>query len=92
MPDAPMELHFAPFRDIGRQDASWDPMTFDLERDLALALKNSSALEATDPNLARFKARGGKLLLYHGWADPGPAPANTIASSRPESNARGQAG
>jgi feruloyl esterase len=79
MPDAPMELHFAPFRDIGRQDASWNPMSFDLERDLALTLKNASGLEATDPNLARFKARGGKLLLYHGWADPGPAPAGTIA-------------
>ena len=31
-----------------------------------------------DPDLKAFKARGGKLLLYHGWADPGPAPENTI--------------
>jgi feruloyl esterase len=79
MPDAPMELHFAPFRYIGRQDPTWDPMTFDLESDLALALKRGGSIEATDLNLTRFKARGGKLLLYHGWADPGPAPANTIA-------------
>jgi feruloyl esterase len=79
MPDAPMELHFAPFRYMGRGDATWDPMTFDLESDLALALKSAGTIEATDPNLGRFKARGGKLLLYHGWADPGPAPANTIA-------------
>ena len=79
MPEAPMELHYAPFRYIGHQDAGWDPMSFDLERDLALVLKNASELEAVNPNLDRFKARGGKLLLYHGWADPGPAPANTIA-------------
>ena len=79
MPDAPMELHYATFRDIGRQDPKWDPMSFDLDADLTIALKSAPALEATDPNLARFKARGGKLLLYHGWADPGPAPANTIA-------------
>ena len=63
---------------VGRQDPNWDPMTFDLETDLALALKNAGFIEASDPDLAKFKARGGKLLLYHGWADPGPAPENTI--------------
>jgi feruloyl esterase len=65
-------------RYIGRQNPDWDPMTFDLEIDLPLALKNGGFIEAGDPNLAKFKARGGKLLLYHGWADPGPAPENTI--------------
>jgi feruloyl esterase len=53
-------------------------MTFDLEEDLALAVRNAGFIEASDPDLAKFKARGGKLLLYHGWADPGPAPENTI--------------
>lgn len=65
-------------RFVGRQDANWDPMTFNLEKDLALALKNAGFVEANDANLAKFKARGGKLLLYHGWADPGPAPENTV--------------
>jgi feruloyl esterase len=65
-------------RYVGRQDPNWDPLTFDLEKDLALAVKNAGFIEASDPDLARFKARGGKLLLYHGWADPGPAPENTI--------------
>jgi feruloyl esterase len=53
-------------------------MTFDFEKDLALALKNGAFIEASDPDLAKFKARGGKLMLWHGWADPGPAPENTI--------------
>jgi feruloyl esterase len=65
-------------RYVGRQDATFDPMTFDFEADLARALKHGGVIEASDPNLAAFKARGGKLLLYHGWADPGPAPENTI--------------
>jgi feruloyl esterase len=79
MPDAPLELHFSGFRYIGRQNAGWDPLTFDLEADLALLQKHGGSIEATDPNLAAFKARGGKMLFYHGWADPGPAPANTLA-------------
>jgi len=65
-------------RFVGRQDPNWDQSTFDLRTDLALALKNGAVVEASDPDLSRFKARGGKLLLYHGWADPGPAPENTI--------------
>jgi feruloyl esterase len=65
-------------RYLAHQDPNWDPMSFDLDADLALAMKNAGFIEATDPNLAKFKARGGKLLLYHGWADPGPAPENTI--------------
>jgi feruloyl esterase len=65
-------------RYVGRQDANWDMMTFNLETDLALALKNGGFIEASDPDLSKFKARGGKLLLYHGWADPGPAPENTV--------------
>ncbi len=35
-------------------------------------------LNSTDPDLSRFKARGGKLILYHGWYDPAISPYNTI--------------
>jgi feruloyl esterase len=65
-------------RFVGHRDANWDAMSFDFEQDLALTLKNASFIEASDPNLSKFKTRGGKLLLWHGWADPGPAPENTI--------------
>ena len=65
-------------RYVAHQDANWDVTTFDLDTDLAAAVKNAGYIEANDPNLSKFKARGGKLLFYHGWADPGPAPANTI--------------
>lgn len=37
-------------------------------------------LDARDPNLNRFLfKKNGKLILYHGWSDPGPSPDNTIA-------------
>jgi feruloyl esterase len=74
----PLPLHLDMFRYLGRQDPSWSAASFDLDADLALAFKNGGHIEANDPNLAKFKARGGKLLLYHGWADPGPSPVNTI--------------
>jgi feruloyl esterase len=78
-PGAPLNPLFADMpRYISRQDANWDVMTINLEKDLASALENAGFIEANDPDLAKFKARGGKLLLYHGWADPGPAPENTI--------------
>jgi feruloyl esterase len=27
-------------------------------------------LNATDPDLGRFRSRGGRILMYYGWADP----------------------
>jgi hypothetical protein len=35
-------------------------------------------MDATDPNLSAFQARGGKLIQYHGWNDPGIAPGYSL--------------
>jgi hypothetical protein len=57
----------------------WDYREFALEADLRTAIeKTAQALDATDPNLAPFRARGGKLIVYHGWQDPAiPAESTT---------------
>ena len=34
---------------------------------------------ATDPDLSAFEAAGGKLILWHGWADQHISPIGTIA-------------
>jgi Tannase and feruloyl esterase len=58
------------FRDFVFEDPTWDFHSFDPERDGQLTdRKLASILNATDPDLRKFAARGGKLIMYHGWSD-----------------------
>jgi feruloyl esterase len=60
-------------------NAKWDYHTFDADRDTkASDDKQSGNMNATDPDLSRFRKRGGKLILYHGWSDAAIAAQNTI--------------
>ena len=43
-----------------------------------MSSERGQILEAVNPDLRPFKARGGKMLLYHGWADCGPNPLLTL--------------
>jgi feruloyl esterase len=58
----------------------FDLTAFEVERDLRLVRGGEFAglYEAKNPNVAPFIARGGKLLLWHGFDDPGPSPLATI--------------
>ncbi|MEP7367252.1 MAG: tannase/feruloyl esterase family alpha/beta hydrolase, partial [Acidobacteriota bacterium] len=59
------------FRYIAHQNPDWDWRTFDLEKDIERALVHGKEIHAVTPDLSKFKARGGKLLIYHGWSDGG---------------------
>ena len=53
------------------EDLEWDFQSFDWDADLAFALeKVGPQLDANDPDISAFRDRGGKLIVYHGWADP----------------------
>jgi len=68
------------FGNIVFGNPAWDPATFDLDRDARLADEKAGAiLNAVNPDLSRFRARGGKLLLYHGWSDAAIPATSTIA-------------
>ena len=64
---------------IAYADPKWDPRSFELDRDLKVVNeKVGSIVNAVDPDLRAFKARGGKLLIYHGWNDTAISPGNAI--------------
>jgi feruloyl esterase len=46
---------------------------------VATAEKTVSAImDSVDPNLKPFVGRGGKLIIYHGWSDPGIPPMSSV--------------
>ena len=60
------------------KDPNWDWRKFNLATDLVPLEKLDDPANATNPNLTAFMSRGGKLLVYHGWADQQVAPTSTI--------------
>jgi feruloyl esterase len=61
------------------EDAAWDYRKFEPGRDgKAGDAKLAGVLNSTDPDLKKFKDRGGKLILYHGWSDAAIPPVNAI--------------
>jgi hypothetical protein len=63
----------------GLDYSHWD---FDFERDEPLAAAAAILYDPVapheSPDLGAFRARGGKLISYHGWADPGVSALSTL--------------
>lgn len=59
------------YRLILHRNPTWDFLSFDWERDIDEGrAKWGAVYDAIDPDLRRFQAAGGKLIMYHGWSDP----------------------
>jgi feruloyl esterase len=52
--------------------------TFDLETDRDQTLDAAAIVNATVPDLNRFRQAGGKMILYQGWVDQDINPLGTI--------------
>ena len=61
------------------KDPAWDWRTFDFDKDNdRFERPEHLVMNGTDPNLSQFIARGGRLLIYHGWNDQNVSPYNTV--------------
>jgi len=66
---------------------NFDFLSFDYDDDVVATntkpagsgLNYEQVLNAMDPDLEAFKKRGGKLIMYHGYADPFVTPLSSIA-------------
>ena len=64
-------------------DPNWKPWSFDWHADFNLAQSRLSArIDATQTDISPFLHSGGKLLMYHGLADPIVSAADTLAYYR----------
>ena len=67
------------FKYIVYGDPAWDYKTSTVDHNVKLADDEAAGIfNATDPDLGKFKDRGGKLILYHGWSDAAIPALNTI--------------
>jgi hypothetical protein len=60
---------FFKYMAFGRPNPSYDWLTFNIDTDFEKLQSTRTVLDATDPDLSRFKARGGKIVSYFGWSD-----------------------
>jgi feruloyl esterase len=62
-------------------DPNFDISKFSPKTDVSKVLGSDfgKAYDADDPKISAFLAHGGKLIIWHGWSDPGPSPIGTIA-------------
>jgi feruloyl esterase len=74
----PAALFVDEYRYVVYAKPDWDWRTFDVDRDAAKAHAIDSRVDELDPNLTAFASRGGKLLIYHGWADQQVAPRSSV--------------
>jgi Tannase and feruloyl esterase len=57
---------------------SWKSSDFDFDRDYKRLGMLESLYASTNPDLRKFRAAGGKLILWQGWADGTVSPLSTI--------------
>jgi len=75
----PVGIAYDMYRYLVFKNPAWDYKTLNIEKDVPLFDKVAGPLmNSSDTNLKPFFDHGGKLLMYHGWADPGIPPGNSV--------------
>lgn len=75
----PLGIALETYQYLVYKNPQWDYHTLDPAKDVPLADKAlNPEMNASDPDLRPFFSHGGKLLMYHGWADPGIPPMFSV--------------
>jgi feruloyl esterase len=75
----PVGIAYDMYRYLALKNPAWDYKTFDIKKDIAQFEKTVGPLmNMNDVDLRPFFDRGGKLIMYHGWADPGIPAENSL--------------
>jgi feruloyl esterase len=61
---------FLQFMAFPEKDPNYPLSRFDVDKDPARTAALGQIMDATDADLSAFERRGGKLIMYFGWADP----------------------
>jgi len=69
---------FLKYEAFEKGDDNYDWRSFNFDKDLPKIAPLAKLHNALDPNLKPFQQRGGKLILYSGWADPVVPPLRII--------------
>lgn len=61
------------------ENPNWKFSDLNFDKDIATTQeKVGPSLDANNPDLSAFLARGGKLIQYHGWNDGAPSPHHAV--------------
>lgn len=67
------------YKNMMFENPDWDFRKFQVDRDTKSADEQMAPiLNSANPDLRRFTARGGKLIIYHGWSDAAIPALNAI--------------
>lgn len=75
----PVGIAYDMYRYFVFNNPNWDYKTLNIEKDVPAFDKAIGAvMNSSDTNLTPFFNHGGKLIMYHGWADPGIPAGNSV--------------
>jgi len=57
---------------------TWQPKDFDFDQDHKRLGMMEGIYSGSNPDLRKFRDAGGKMFVYHGWADYSVVPLNTV--------------
>ncbi|GGB41607.1 feruloyl esterase [Roseibium aquae] len=59
--------------------AGWSPRDFDFDTHPAAMEPMARVYNSDDPDISKFREAGGKMIVWHGWADAIVTPFKTVA-------------